>query len=119
MMSLDRIDVVDAMGVDRESGAAILNLIDSWSWEEEHEQAHLAALVDKFNRYLGFVESGEIYQAYPAAEGRSLEILITGRFEPSAAGLRFMAHASEVAASYDVKLKFQHRPWEPDREISD
>jgi hypothetical protein len=34
IMSLDKIDVVDAVGTEKVSGIVVLNLFDSWDWND-------------------------------------------------------------------------------------
>ncbi|WP_427309543.1 DUF6572 domain-containing protein [Cupriavidus sp. H39] len=56
---------IDAIGVDRQTGAVHLNIVDSLPWDT----AHLQLLQAKINTYLGFIESGEVYSCYPEAKG--------------------------------------------------
>jgi hypothetical protein len=35
-MALDHPKVIDAIGVEKEPGFAVLTLADSWDWEDEH-----------------------------------------------------------------------------------
>ncbi|WP_407059149.1 DUF6572 domain-containing protein [Ralstonia syzygii subsp. celebesensis] len=37
----------------------------------ENSEEHLLLLQEKINCYLRFIESGEIYNSFPSAEGRS------------------------------------------------
>jgi len=77
-MSLDHPKVIDAAGIDEVSGAAMLTIADSWNWSEETK--HLLALQEKLNSYFAFIETGEIYDSYPKANGRKLVIEIIGKY---------------------------------------
>jgi Family of unknown function (DUF6572) len=99
---------VDAIALNRDSGVVSLTILDPWDWDNEAN--HLSALSEKINRYLGFVESGELTEAYPRASGRNVEILVVGRYPLPQIGSRLLEHAAVVARDYGVALRFEHRP---------
>jgi hypothetical protein len=101
-MSLDRIDVVDAVGTDKKSGAVVLNILDSWDWDDE--EGHLIALQDKINAYLGFVDSGQLYEDYPTAAGKTLRIDIITRFPMPDAALAFLKEAAAVVSQLSISI---------------
>jgi len=104
-MSLDNLEAVDAVGTEAEDGTVVLSIIDSWDWMDE--QRHLRALQDKLNAYFGFVESGQLYEAYPNANGRPLRIDVVSKFSLPQAALTFLEKASAVAAQ--LKVTVTHR----------
>jgi hypothetical protein len=104
-MSLDNVEVVDAVGTETEGGTVVLSIIDAWDWNDE--RSHLRALQDKLNAYFGFVESGQIYEAYPDADGPPLRIDIVSKFPIPEAGLAFLEKASAVAA--ELNMTVAHR----------
>jgi len=83
-MALENPTEVDAVGTERASGVVVLTLIDGWDWTDE--SAHLIALQTKLNAYFGFVESGQLEESYPEAQGRPrrLEIIAKHPIPPSA-----------------------------------
>lgn len=101
-MSLDNTQVVDALGTDRESGFAVLTIIDHWDWSEEKE--HLIALQTKLNFYFEFVESGQIFTSYPEAVDRKLCIDIVSRFPISGAGQTLLRRAAEAASQLNIAI---------------
>lgn len=109
-MSLDSADTVDAAGVEDESGLAVLTIADSWAWDDT--EAHLLALQNKLNAYFGFIESGEVFDSYPAARGRRIAIDIVSRFELPAPAIKFLKAASDAAAELNVILR--QRRFDPD-----
>ena len=62
-MTLDNLEVVDAVGTERDGGTIVLTLFDAWDWDDQRQ--HLLALQAKLNAYFGFVESGQIDGVYP------------------------------------------------------
>jgi hypothetical protein len=101
-MSLDNIEMVDAVGTENSTNTVVLSIMDSWDWEDQ--QKHLAALQDKLNAYFGFVESGQIYEAYPEATGKSLRIDIISRYPMPEAGHGVLAKASDVASKLNMSI---------------
>jgi hypothetical protein len=101
-MPLEQINTVDAIGVEHETDHAVLTIADSWDWTDEHE--HLSALQAKLNAYLEFIESGQVWEACPAAKGRQLRINIVFRFSPPPAATEFLSKATDVASELHVSI---------------
>lgn len=101
-MSLDNLRTVDVVGTEKDGNAVVLHILDSWDWDEPYK--HLVALQDKINTYLAFVESGQIYEEYPSAKGRTLRIDILSRFPMPNAGYTFLKKASAVAAQLNIGI---------------
>ena len=104
-MSLNNIQVIDAVGTDNSDGTVVLSIIDSWDWRDE--QLHIRALQEKLNAYFGFVESGQIYEFYPDANGKDLRVDIVSKFPIPKVGLIFLEKASTTAAQ--LKMRLHHR----------
>lgn len=107
-MPLENANTIDAAGIEKATGHAILTITDSWDWRDE--PAHLAALQDKLNAYLRSVESGEIWSAYPPARGKTVVIDVITRFALPPSALRLLGHASTAAADLGVVVRHQHCP---------
>lgn len=101
-MSLDNVEVVDAVGTEEHSGTIVLSIVDGWDWSNERQ--HLLALQEKLNAYFGFVESEQIYEAYPEANGRPLRIDIIAKHPIPKAALAFLAKASATAAQLNMTV---------------
>ena len=102
-MGLDELKEVDAIGVERDSGAIVLSIVDSWDWEDA--PVHLEALATKINAYLGFVEAGELLSSYPDAKARNVVIDIVGRYPIPSSADAFIASARDTAEQYGVQLR--------------
>lgn len=68
----------------------------SWRGTAIDDTEHISLLQAKLNSYLRFVESGEIYQSYPNAEGRQILIDIVGKYSLNNIE-EFFEYTSEVA----------------------
>lgn len=108
-MGLDNLEVVDALGIEKNSDCAILSLFDSWDWEDD-ERAHLLAIQDKLNNYLDFIESGQIFEDYPPAKNKDLVINVIFRFTPPESAIRLLTYAASVAAQLNVGVRHQTIP---------
>jgi hypothetical protein len=107
-MSLNDSNVVDAVGFEQLSNTVVLNILDSSTWDDE--LSHLLALQTKLNSYFAFVESGQVYEAYPEAIGRPLRIDIIGREPLPPTAITFLEKASEIAAQLSMKIAFRFYP---------
>ncbi len=104
-MSLDKIDTIDAIGLEENTGQLVLTIADSWTWVDEHQ--HLLALQAKLNAYFGFIESEQIWEHYSNATGRQLRINVVFRFPPPVAATEFLARASEVASELGLMVSHE------------
>lgn len=103
-MSIDNPEVVDAIGIERDSDFVVLNICDNLDWYYADE--HMQALQDKINRYLGFVEN-ELMDAYPLAMGRSIRIDLLCKYQPTECATQFLMEARRVAEEYGVILDWR------------
>lgn len=80
---------VDGITVDPSTGEVVLVLFGPPGWGP----GHLEGLEDRLNNYTGFVESGELQDQFPAAEGRKVRIQLVSSSTPSATGIAFVEEA--------------------------
>jgi hypothetical protein len=102
-MAIDETGVVDAIGVDGVSGKLVMSIADHLDWKEE--RLHLEALRDKFNAYLHAIQSGDLVNSYPDAEGRSVVIELVTRVALPDVGLKFLEHVEQTAKQLDVEVR--------------
>jgi hypothetical protein len=114
-MSLNVANEIDAVGFETDTDVVVLSIVDSWNWEDE--RAHLQALQDKLNAYLAFVESGEIYGAYPNAATKALRIDVIARHQPPATAIAFLEKASAVASQLGLTIRHRVHPGSSDAAI--
>lgn len=92
-MSIDNPDVIDAIGIDQETGEVILTISDHLEWETACEE-HKTLLEEKIGQYLNFITSGQLIEDYPDGEGRKIRIDIVQKFPPDEHGHRWL-HAAK------------------------
>lgn len=104
-MSVDQLDVVDVVSIDKETGEVVLTISDHLDWLDTI--GHLTTLQKKFNAYLAFVESGEIFERYPDSKGRSVVFNVAFRFRPDKQGTLFLDRARQVIESAGFTLRLE------------
>ena len=107
-MTVENPNVVDFISTDTETGDIVLTVADHLPWDEDHE--HLLTLQEKLNRYLAFIESGEILEAYPASAGHRVRIVIMHRKALTSAAIRFLESAKAIVEDAGFGLTWQHLP---------
>jgi hypothetical protein len=104
-MSIEQNDVIDIISIDRTNGDVILTVSDHLDWSES--AGHQTLLQAKLNRYLAFVESGEILQSYPDAKDRSIVFAVVFRFCPDEGGRAFLAKVRKIIESAGFSFREQ------------
>lgn len=66
-VSVEDPGVVDIISLDKQTGCVTLTISDHLDWTDTVQHERL--LEEKLNKYLAFVESGEILERYPEARG--------------------------------------------------
>lgn len=92
-MSIDNPDVIDAIGIDRETGEVILTISDHLEWESFYEE-HKLLLEEKLGKYLHFISSGQLLEDYPDGEGRKVRIDIVQKYPQDERGHRLLNAAN-------------------------
>ena len=90
-MSIEDQSTIDAIGINQE-GQVILTISNHLEWNSEH----LFLLQEKINKYLSFIESGEILESYPESKGRVLKINVVCKYEPSSEASNFLSQCKAV-----------------------
>jgi Family of unknown function (DUF6572) len=105
-MAVDEPGVVDIVSVDP-SGCFVLTVSDHLDWSDTI--AHQIVLQEKLNRYLAFIESGEIHEKYPNVQDRKVMIRVVTQHYPDAQGLQFLDRVK--AAIEQAGCEFSHRQY--------
>jgi hypothetical protein len=103
-MSIDQPTTIDAIELDKKTGALHLRIVDHLPWDFDH----LIKLQDKINRYLAYIESGEIFSAYPDAAEWELVIDLMLTYRPNEQASAFLQQAA--AAIEDAGFLLRHGP---------
>jgi hypothetical protein len=96
-MSIEQTGVIDIISTDRLTGDVVLTVSDHLDWSDS--TAHQLLLQSKLNRYLAFVESGEILESYPNAKDRPIVFSVVFKFPPDASGRSFLTKVKAVIES--------------------
>ncbi|MEM7236154.1 MAG: DUF6572 domain-containing protein, partial [Planctomycetota bacterium] len=100
---------VDFAGFDRSDGSTALLIFDSQAWD--NPAGHLAAIQEKLNRYLSFIQSGHhLEKSLPGAETRPVVVHLAMKFDPGEEVLQGLAEEKERIAGEGVGLAWQVVP---------
>lgn len=105
-MSIEQADVVDAISLDEKTGCVMLSIFDHLDWLNE-EYEHVFMLQEKLNKYLAFIESGEISGAYPASKDRCIMIEIVAKYPMSSNAEEFFGKARDIVEGAGFALTFK------------
>ena len=103
-MSVEQPDVVNIISTDTRTGHVVLTISDHLDWSDS--PGHQMILQTKLNRYLAFVESGELLQRCENAAGRLVAIKVVFQFRPDKDGRDFLSRARAVIES--AGFSFRH-----------
>lgn len=106
-------DVIDLIGIDRQSGAVVLTISDHLDWSAPAQ--HLGCLQEKLNAYLRFIEGDELKSSYPEATGRRIEIEVVLQHPLEPVGVQFFADVAPVLRQAGIGLR--HRTLEGDEPV--
>jgi|SRR5262249_30257329 len=104
-MSIEQTKIVDAVGIEKDTGEIILTITDPVDWSDERN--HLLLLQGKINAYLDFVEEGELAEVYPQAAGRHVSIDIVFRYAIPDVALQFLKQARTVIESAGMGFRYR------------
>lgn len=104
-MALDKVDTVDAVGIEASTDSVVLTIADSWDWSDE--TSHLFALQAKLNAYIEFIAEGQLVESYPLAAGRKQVIDVITRYPLPTIGTALLDKARELVS--DLKIEIRSR----------
>ena len=82
---------VDVVSQSPDGEGVVLSMVETRDWGKGG--ANLIDVQQKLYAYLGFVESGQIWTAYPAMRGKKIEFRLHARFTPTKFEEEFFARA--------------------------
>lgn len=103
-MTIENSLTIDAIGMDEATGTVHLSIFAHLPWN----RSALLLLQEKTNRYLGFIEAGELIQAYPSARGLHVVIDTCCKFRPTDEAAAFFEKAAVVASEYGAEFRHTH-----------
>jgi hypothetical protein len=90
------------------AGSVVLKVSDHLDWDDSIQ--HQLTLQAKLNRYLAFLESGEILESYPDAKGKPVMIEVVTQNDPDPGGMEFLEKTKIVVEQ--AGFSFRHTRFE-------
>ena len=103
-MTVEETDKIDFITTKKGSDTVSLIVSDHLEWSDPE---HLHALQEKINTYLAFIESGELYQTYPNAQGKKLKIDVKLKHAPDEAGTDFLNKCADTVLSAGLQFDYE------------
>jgi hypothetical protein len=107
-VSLDNPNTVDAVGIDPDSGHAVLVIQDQMDWSDA--AAHFRALQKKISNYVAFIQNGQLETTAFHAKGRPPRIGIVMAFEPPAPAIEILAGVGDELAKVGIDFGYGPLP---------
>jgi hypothetical protein len=101
-MSVEDPEVVDFIGTDKATGRVVLTISDHLPWNN----VHFSILEKKISKYVDFVNSGQLLEKRPDAEGKPVEISIAFKHELSDEAERILKAAQEDIQKLGLILSY-------------
>jgi hypothetical protein len=107
-MTIEQQGVVDFISMSKDKKIVTLTISDHLTWTEELE--HMFLLQEKINKYLAFIESGEIYTAYKKAKGKKIEIEIYAKYDLTEKAKQFIDEIRNVLENAGYLFEWRYSP---------
>lgn len=91
-MSVENSEVIDAISINKDN-IVVLTISDHLNWDVEN---HLELLEAKLNSYIDTLETGNIYEVYPDAEGKDIAVEVAFKYPPNDEGKDFLSSVSQI-----------------------
>lgn len=105
-MSVTDPNTIDFVGLHDDTGYVVLTISDHLPWDG----SHLMVLQNKLNTYIEFIESGQLYESYPMAKNREIQISLSYKFEPDEKGELFLKKVNDFFKSRCINFVYKMPP---------
>ena len=102
-MSIEQADKIDFISISPDA-EVVLTISDHLSWDEGE---HLSLLQDKINSYLGFIQSEQLLEEYPAAKEHPRVISVIMKFDPPEEAVTFLTQVMEVLTDEGIGFRWE------------
>jgi hypothetical protein len=106
-MTVEQTGVIDYIGVEIATGKVVLTIVDHLEWTDV--SGHVSLLQEKVNRYLAFVECGEIAESFPAGQGRD-DVISLRHWLPLSEddyAVRFLRYLRETLTGVGIEFRVE------------
>ncbi|WP_444997654.1 DUF6572 domain-containing protein [Aliikangiella sp. IMCC44359] len=107
-MSIEESNKIDIINTDNSTNEVVLTITDHLDWGDV--ESHLLKLQEKVNNYLAFIESGEIYDAYPNAIDRKKVIQVLYKYVLVQEAIDFYNVVSNIVEEAGISFQYIHSP---------
>ena len=107
-MAIDNSQTIDGLGFDKATGEAVLLISDHLDWIDLARHADL--LGQKLTAYVHFIESGQLTEMFPKAEGCPVKISLVYQFRPDNNGEQYLANVAAELAKQGIALAHGRLP---------
>ncbi|MEQ4923758.1 DUF6572 domain-containing protein [Proteus hauseri] len=107
-MSIVDTNKVDMIGIPKENTDLVrLGITDHLRWKDDTFE-HLYLLQEKMNSYIRFIESKEVYEAFPESKGiNNFLIEIFFLYEIPTACIEFLEKVKDVLININTSLRYE------------
>jgi hypothetical protein len=106
-MAVDHAGVVDIFSRAK-NGDCVLTISDHLEWGDDGSR--LLVLQEKLNRYLAFIESGELLEKFPDTQGSRVIIQVYFMHAPNHDGLKFLGLAQKAIENAGFGFEYKMLP---------
>lgn len=104
----NKIDLITVTCEDIVPPQVILVITDHLQWSE-YTNEHLYQLQEKINKYIEFVESGEMLEKYPDAFGKEIMFKIYFKYSIPHECIEFINRVREILLSIKIQLTYEEK----------
>jgi hypothetical protein len=107
-MTVECTEVIDIAGTDKVTGEIVLTISDHLPWEDE--ETHFRLIEKKISRYLDFVRSGQVFDAFPQARQDPIRIDLIYQYPHSNSAARFLSAAQSQLKALGIVFSHNTLP---------
>lgn len=102
-MAVDERNIIDFVSTGKD-GTVTLSIADHLAWDDEQE--HLYHLQEKLNRYMDFINSGELAEKFPEAADLRPVIRVHFVHPPTPAAKEFLSKVTALIEAEAVSFTY-------------
>ena len=91
-MTVEQSGVIDGMGIMPDGSLVEMLISDHLPWDDTR---HFELLAAKIEAYVGFIQSGQVVETMPAANGKPVRITVVWMHEPTLEAAQFFRSIAE------------------------
>ncbi len=110
-MSIENLSKIDLITVTCEGivpSQVILVITDHLQWSE-YTNVHLYQLQEKINKYIEFIESGEMLEKYPDVLGKEIMFKIYFKYSIPNECIEFINRVREILLPIKIQLAYEEK----------